>query len=34
MYEDENDANPELYCEENMEDASVSESIDKFDFQY
>ena len=31
--EDDNDTDPELCCEENMEDASVAESVDEFNFQ-
>ena len=33
IYEDNNDADPELGCEEQIEDASVAESIDELDFQ-
>ena len=33
IYEDDNDADPELGCEEQIEDASVAESIDELDFQ-
>ena len=32
-FEYENDADPELRCEENMEDDSFAESVDEFDFQ-
>ena len=32
LCEDDNDADPDLCCEENLEDASVVESIDGFDF--
>ena len=33
MYEDDNDSDPELRCEESMDVSSVVESVDKFDFQ-